>query len=97
MLLSEERQREILLSELKSLSETLHKRFFAHVTHWKPLDDPRGILSQIDNMTAGMLMRIEQLEAAVSWVSPLFVDENTPEDELRRRISYLNRDAERRL
>lgn len=95
--LSEERQREILLSELKSMSETIHRRYFSHVKHWRPLDDPRGILSQIDNMTAGLLMRIEQLEAAVSWVAPLFVDENTPEAELRRRIEFLNRDAEREL
>jgi hypothetical protein len=97
MTLTKEDQDRILLSELKSLSEVIHRRYYSHVSHWRPLDDPRGVLSQIDNMTAGLLMRIEQLEQAITWVSPEFVNEDTSADEMHRRIGFLNRDAAREI
>lgn len=41
--------------------------------------------------------RLEQLMAAISWVLPPFVDEDTPEAELRKRVRYLVEDATRHL
>ena len=37
----------------KSIAVSMAKEW-PEVTHWKPLDDLAGVLSQISNMTAGM-------------------------------------------
>lgn len=38
---------------------------------------------------------IEKLRTAILWISPPFVDENTPEAELRQRISFCVQDAKK--
>lgn len=43
-----------LLRELRGLAAPLHAKHYPEVGQWRPLDDARGILSQIDNMTAGL-------------------------------------------
>jgi hypothetical protein len=70
---------EKLIEELRGLAIELHRRRYSHVTQWKPASGPRSLLSQIDNMTAGMAMRIEQLEAAVSWVRVRDATQRRPE------------------
>jgi hypothetical protein len=44
-----------LARELRDLAIVLHRKHYPEVVQWEPLDDPRGILSQIDNMTAGLV------------------------------------------
>jgi len=38
---------------------------------------------------------IERLRAAIAWIEPPFVDDNTPEPELRQRVNYCVADAKR--
>ena len=42
------------LNYARSLAVALHRKHFSHVENWKPLDDVVGLLTQIDNMTAGL-------------------------------------------
>lgn len=42
------------LRNLRALAVALHARHYADVLQWQPLDDAEGLLSQIDNMTAGL-------------------------------------------
>jgi hypothetical protein len=85
---------ELLAEELRGLAIELHRRHYSHVPQWKPSRTPRGLLSQIDNMTAGMAEWIDKLKAAISWIEPPFVAENTSEAELRRRVQFAVRDAQ---
>lgn len=41
--------------EALSIAVALHKRHYFDVKQWEPLPDVAGLLSQIDNMTAGLL------------------------------------------
>ena len=50
-----------LLRELTTLAEAIHRRRYWHVKQWRPLDTPRGVLSQIDNMVAGLLDDLEAI------------------------------------
>lgn len=45
------------LRQLRALAVALHARHYAEVLQWQPLDDAEGLLSQIDNMTAGLCRR----------------------------------------
>ena len=48
------------------LAKTLHRLHYSHVTQWKPLDDVAGIISQIDNMVAGLVKPEAVSDAMVS-------------------------------
>lgn len=39
------------------LATAIHSKHFAEVTQWKPLPNTLGVLTQIDNMTSGLVMR----------------------------------------
>lgn len=41
--------------------------------------------------------KIEKLRAAISWIEPPFIDENTSEAELRKRISFCVEDAKKAM
>lgn len=82
-----------LAEELRGLAIEMHRRCYSHVPQWKPSTDPRGLLSQIDNMVAGLMADNQRLRAAISWIEPPFVDEKTTEAELRFRINCLVKDA----
>lgn len=43
------------------------KHFSDRVPDWQPLPDTLGILTQIDNMTAGIGERVAELDAAQAW------------------------------
>jgi hypothetical protein len=47
-------EREKLTRQLRDLAVALHAKHYAEVEQWRPLNDPIGILSQIDNMTTGL-------------------------------------------
>ena len=38
---------------------------------------------------------VERLRAAISWIEPPFVDDNTSEEELRQRVKFCVQDAAR--
>ena len=60
------------MREAKGLAKALHRRFYQEqAPQWEPLEDVAGIISQIDNMTAGMADRIEELELAVRYEADL--------------------------
>jgi hypothetical protein len=82
-----------LAEELRGLAIEMHRRCYSHVPQWKPSTDPRGLLSQIDNMVAGMMADNQRLRTAISWVEPPFVDEKTTEAELRFRVEQVVKDA----
>jgi len=48
------------------LAKYLHQKHYIEVTNWEPLDDPAGVISQIDNMIAGMSARIAELESRLT-------------------------------
>ena len=52
---------------------------------------PADMAATITRLTA----ENERLRGAISWIEPPFVDEKTPEEELRRRVSYCVADAKR--
>jgi hypothetical protein len=54
-LLAIQGERATLTRQLRDLAVILHGKHYPEVTQWEPLDDPLGILSQIDNMTTGMV------------------------------------------
>ena len=39
------------------LATAIHAKHFAEVTQWNPLPNALGVLTQIDNMTSGLVMR----------------------------------------
>ena len=52
-----EAERDETMREALSLARSLHKTHYSDVTQWEPLDYPAGIISQIDNMVAGIVAR----------------------------------------
>lgn len=46
---------QLAYKEALSLANSLHAQHYSHVKNWKPLDDLRGLISQIDNMTCGLV------------------------------------------
>ena len=61
-------EQELIYAELLTIAKALHRDHYAEVTQWEPLESVRGIVSQIDNMTAGL--------PRTTWVS---VDERLPD------------------
>lgn len=57
-----ERERQAL-DYAKGLAVNLHREHYPEVTQWKPLPDLLGLLTQIDNMTCG-LVRADRVGAA---------------------------------
>jgi hypothetical protein len=55
----------------------------------------RKLAEDNERKIARLVAEIELLRAAVSWIEPPFVDEKTPEAELRQRIAYAVADAKR--
>lgn len=49
--------------EALELANWLHRTFYSDVTDWKPLDAASSIMTQIDNMMAGVRNRLLQVEA----------------------------------
>lgn len=84
-----------LFEELRGLAIEMHRRCYSHVPQWKPSSTSRGLVSQIDNMVAGLMERLQKTESAVGWVLSPFVTEQTSEAELRKRITYVNQDWDR--
>jgi hypothetical protein len=56
-----------------------------------PVEYNIALADKVDRLTA----ELERLRGAISWIEPPFVDEKTPEEELRRRVSYCVADAKR--
>lgn len=57
-----EAERDEATSYAKNLAEGLHRKHYAEVTQWKPLDDLLGLLTQIDNMTARLVRALDLQE-----------------------------------
>ena len=56
------KERDEGMTEALSLAKSLHEQFYQEqVPQWEPLEDVAGVISQIDNMVAGIA---EQLAAA---------------------------------
>jgi hypothetical protein len=47
-------ERSAAYNEAHSLAVVMHRRYFYHNLRWEPLDTTAGIISQIDNMFAGL-------------------------------------------
>lgn len=43
------------LAYAKTLAVAIHAKHYADVKHWQPLDTVIGLLTQIDNMTSGLV------------------------------------------
>ena len=48
------------------LAQTLHEQHYSNVPQWKPLDDTVGVITQIDNMVAGIVAERDTLNARVA-------------------------------
>lgn len=76
---------------------------YHHTEDWcddtRPYDDHTGAapVDWIQNAGIEAAARIQKLEAALSWLQPPFIDEKTPEAELRQRIAFCIADANRAL
>lgn len=61
---AEREKRERAYDEARGLAETIHKRrYLRSAPQWEPLDDLVGVLTQVDNMAAGLLADAEKAEA----------------------------------
>jgi hypothetical protein len=49
-----------LLKSTQELAKAMAKEFYPEVTQWKVLDDLAGVISQIDNMTTGLIRKPKQ-------------------------------------
>jgi hypothetical protein len=49
-----------LLESTQTLAKTLAREFYPEVTQWECLDTLSGVISQIDNMTTGLMRKPEQ-------------------------------------
>ena len=47
-----------LLESTKTLAKTLAREFYPEVTQWECLNDLAGVISQIDNMTTGLMRKL---------------------------------------
>jgi hypothetical protein len=54
------------MREALNLARALHRRWYSHVPQWEPLDTVAGIISQIDNMTAGLGERLDAAEVELA-------------------------------
>lgn len=50
--------------EARQLAVSLHAQHYSDVKQWKPLDDLRGVISQIDNMVCGLVVKPEGWQLA---------------------------------
>lgn len=57
-----------LLESTQTLAKTLAREFYPEVTQWECLNDLAGVISQIDNMTTGLMRKTEQEPAL--WEMP---------------------------
>lgn len=48
-------QQQEALRYATELAKNLHTKHYSHVAEWEPLPDLVGVLTQIDNMTAGLI------------------------------------------
>ena len=51
--------------------------------------------AKVESLLLGTHKQMERLTAAIAWIEPPFVNENTPELELRQRIKFCIADANR--
>lgn len=61
-----------LLESTQEVAKAMAKEFYPEVTQWKVLDDLAGVISQIDNMTTGLIRKPKQEQG-----EPVAVDGNT--------------------
>ena len=54
-----------LLESTQTLAKTLAREFYPEVTQWECLNDLAGVISQIDNMTTGLMRKTEP----VAWMT----------------------------
>lgn len=47
---------ELAYKEARQLAVSIHAQHYRDVTNWKPFDDLRGVISQIDNMVCGLAL-----------------------------------------
>ena len=57
-----------LLESTQTLAKTLAREFYPEVTQWECLNDLAGVISQIDNMTTGLMRKTEQEPVAWQWL-----------------------------
>jgi hypothetical protein len=57
--------------EALQLAKALHRRRYRHVLQWEPTDTAAGIVSQIDNMTAGLGERLDAAESRLAKLAPV--------------------------
>ena len=55
--LAQPEQEPWLLESTQSLAKSLARKFYPEVTQWECLDDLAGVISQIDNMTTGLMRK----------------------------------------
>lgn len=76
-------EQDAVFKEAHFLATAIHRKHYHEVTQWKPLDYTAGLISQIDNMAAGLSLDLaaarEELARARSLVSDFIDDDDTPD------------------
>lgn len=64
----DDQARELALAtrEALTLAKSLHAEHYFHVSQWEPLDDIRGLISQVDNMAAGLSVDLVEARARIA-------------------------------
>jgi len=58
-----------LLETTKALAKSMAKTFYPEVPQWQCLDDLAGVISQIDNMTTGLMREPEPVQEPVKFLA----------------------------
>jgi len=77
-------ERERSMGYATTLATDIHAKHFPEVTQWKPLPDTLGLLTQIDNMTCGLVMPAMDAQAELERLRASLLD-------LARRCERLKR------
>lgn len=71
------------------LATILWEKYYKNTApHWKPFDDMSGVLSQIDNMIAGIMMKDGRLKDNTAAVDELYKDACDRADEFIGKLSF---------
>lgn len=76
-------ERDAAMAEALSLAKSLHATHYSDVHQWEPLDYPAGVISQIDNMVAGIIERAKAERDALQAKLALAVEALTPSGETK--------------
>ena len=67
-------EQDAVFKEAPFLATAIHRKHYHEVTQWKPLDYTAGLISQIDNMAAGLSLDLAAARAELERAREALID-----------------------